>query len=142
VLSQPIKSIMKRRNLVTAPPRTTVRKAAEMMARRRVGAIVVVDHDQLVGIFSERDAVLRVIARGLEPAKTVLADVMTPAPVTIAPNKSFGHAMSIMHQRGFRHLPVVDNGRPIGIVSSRSALDPELEEFACEERRRLRFDHG
>lgn len=142
MLSQPIKSIMKRRNLVTAPPRTTVRKAAEMMARRRVGAIVVVEDDQLVGIFSERDAVLRVIARGLEPAKTVLADVMTPAPVTIAPNKSFGHAMSIMHQRGFRHLPVVDNGRPIGIVSSRSALDPELEEFACEERRRLRFGHG
>jgi CBS domain-containing protein len=133
---------MKRRNFVTAPPSTTVRKAAEMMARRRVGAIVVVDEDQLVGIFSERDVVLRVIARGLESATTVLADVMTPAPIAIAPDRSFGHAISVMHERGFRHLPVVEYGRPIGIVSSRVALDPELEEFACEERRRLRFHHG
>ena len=141
MLSQPIKNVMKRRNFVTAPPETTVRKAAELMARRHVGAIVVVEGDHLVGIFSERDAVLRVVARGLEPTSTRLADVMTRSPVTIAPDRSFGHAMSIMCQRGFRHLPVVDKGRPIGIVSSRRALDPELEEFACEERRRLRF-HG
>ncbi len=142
MLNQPIRSIMKRRNFVTAPPHTTVRKAAEMMARRHVGAIVVVEDDHLVGIFSERDAVLRVVACGLEPAKTRLAEVMTPSPVSITPERSFGHAMSIMHQRGVRHLPVVDNGRPVGIVSSRSALDPELEEFSCEERRRLRFHHG
>jgi CBS domain-containing protein len=130
---------MKRRNFVTASPQTTVRRAAEMMADRHVGAVVVVEGRSLVGIFSERDAVMRVVACGLEPATTLLADVMTPAPVTVTPDRSFGHAISLMHERGFRHLPVVDNGKPIGIVSSRSALDPELEDFACEERRRLRF---
>ena len=142
MLSQPIRSIMKRRSFVTASPQTTVRKAAEMMADRHVGAVVVVEDRHLVGIFSERDAVTRVVARGLEPDTTRLADVMTPAPVTVAPDRSYGHAISLMHERGFRHLPVVDNGTPIGIVSSRSALDPELEDFACEERRRLRFQQG
>ncbi len=137
MLNQPIRNVMKRRNFVTAPPRTTVSRAAEMMARKQVGAVVVVDGDQRVGIFSERDAVMRVVARGLEPAKTALADVMTPSPVTVAPDRSFGFAISVMHKHGFRHLPVVDRGRPVGIVSSRRALDPELEEFACEERRRM-----
>ena len=142
MLSQAIRTIMKRRNFVTAPPETTVRKAAELMAKRRVGAIVVVEDDQLLGIFSERDAVLRVVARGLAPERTLLGEVMTAAPIAIGPEKSFGHAMTIMYERGFRHLPVVEHGRPIGIVSARSALDPEIEEFACEEQRRLRFHHG
>lgn len=141
MLSQPISSVMKRRHFVTAPPQTTVRKAAQMMARRHVGAVIVVEDDRLVGIFSERDAVQRVVARGLEPASTRIADVMTPSPVTITPDRSFGQAIAIMHEGGFRHLPVVDKGRPIGIVSSRAALDPEVEEFTCEERRRLQFNN-
>lgn len=112
------------------------------MARGRVGAVVVVEDDHLVGIFSERDAVFRVVARGLEPTTTPLAQVMTPAPVTIEPERSFGHAMAVMHQHRCRHLPVVENGRPIGIVSARNALDPELEDFVCEERRRRHFQAG
>ena len=139
MLSQPVRSIIGQHGFVTAPPGTTVRQAAELMARRHVGAVVVVEDDHLIGIFSERDAVFRVVARGLEPATTPLAAVMTPAPVTIEPNRSFGHAMSIMQEHGFRHLPVVENGRPIGIVSARNALDPELEEFVCEEKRREQF---
>jgi CBS domain-containing protein len=116
-----------------------VQKAVEMMARRRVGAVLVVEDHHLVGIFSERDAVFRVVACGLEPRRTRLAEVMTPSPVTVAPDRSFGHAMAVMHETGCRHLPVVEDGRPIGIVSARNALDPELEEFVCEERRRRRF---
>jgi CBS domain-containing protein len=139
VFSQPIRSIMEPRKLVTAPPQATVREASQLMAKHRVGAVLVVDEGKLVGIFSERDAVFRVVARGRDPQATRLAEVMTSKPKTIGPNKSFGHAMTIMHENGFRHLPVVENGKPIGIVSARSALDPDLEEFVCEERRRKRF---
>jgi len=139
VFSQPIRSIMERRKFLCAPPRTSVREASEMMAKKQVGAVLVVDEGRLVGIFSERDAVFRVIARGLDPSATQLAQVMTPDPKTIGPGKTFGYAMTLMHENGFRHLPVVDGGKPIGIVSARSALDPDLEEFVCEERRRKHF---
>jgi CBS domain-containing protein len=142
MLSQPVRSLIGQHGFVTALPTTTVQTAAELMARRQVGAVVVVEDDHVLGIFSERDAVVRVVACGLEPKKTALADVMTPAPVTIEPSRSFGHAMAVMHEHGFRHLPVVENGRPIGIVSARNALDPELEDFVCEERRRRRFEAG
>jgi len=142
MLSQPVRDIIGQHGFITALPTTTVQTAAELMARRHVGAVVVVEDDHLLGIFSERDAVFRVVARGLEPTRTPLADVMTPAPVTIEPDRSFGHAMAVMHEHGFRHLPVVENGRPIGIVSARNALDPELEDFVCEERRRRQFEAG
>lgn len=139
MFSQPIRSIMERRKLLTAPPTTTVRAASELMADKGVGAVLVVDKGQLVGIFSERDVVFRVVARGLDPATTVLAQVMTPQPKTIKPGNTFGYAMTLMHENGFRHLPVVEDGKPVGIVSARSALDPDLEEFVCEERRRKHF---
>lgn len=139
MLSQSVRSIIGQYGLVTASPSTTVSRAAELMAQRHVGAVVVVEDDRLIGIFSERDVVFRVVARGLEAATTPLAEVMTAAPLTIDPGRSLGHAMSIMQERGCRHLPVVENGRPIGIVSARKALDPELEDFVCEERRRVSF---
>ena len=142
MLSQPVRSIIGQHGFVTAPPGATVRQAAELMATGHVGAVVVVEDDHLIGIFSERDAVFRVVARGLEPTTTPLAEVMTPAPVSIEPDRSFGHAMALMQEHRCRHLPVVENGRPIGIVSARNALDPELEDFVCEERRRRRFQAG
>jgi CBS domain-containing protein len=142
MLSQPVRSLIGQQGFVTAAPGTTVRKAAELMAEEHVGAVVVVEDEHLIGIFSERDAVFRVMARGLEPATTRLAEVMTPAPVSIEADRSFGHAMAVMHEHHCRHLPVVENGRPIGIVSARNALDPELEEFVCEERRRRHFEAG
>lgn len=142
MLSQPVRSLIGQQGFVTAAPGTTVRQAAELMAEGHVGAVVVVEDEHLIGIFSERDAVFRVVARGLEPATTRLAEVMTPAPVSIEPDRSFGHAMAVMHEHHCRHLPVVENGRPIGIVSARNALDPELEEFVCEERRRQWYEAG
>lgn len=142
MLSQPVRSLIGQQGFVTAAPGTTVRQAAELMAEGHVGAVVVVEDEHLIGIFSERDAVFRVVARGLEPATTRLAEVMTPAPVSIEPDRSFGHAMAVMHEHHCRHLPVVENGRPIGIVSARNALDPELEEFVCEQRRRQRYEAG
>jgi len=127
---------MERKKILTAPPETTVSKAAELMADKNVGAVMVVEHERLVGIFTERDAVFRVIARGRDAQTTPLADVMTTAPQTADPDKSFGYALLMMHENGFRHVPVIENGKPIGIVSSRNALDPEMEEFVSEAQRR------
>ena len=139
MFSQPVRNIMERRKFVTTPPTTTVREASELMARKQIGAVLVVEGERLIGIFSERDAVFRVVAHGLDPSATTLGEVMTPDPKTIKPNNTFGYAMTLMHENGFRHLPVLDGGRPVGIVSARSALDPDLEEFVCEERRRKSF---
>jgi len=71
-----------------------------------------------------------------DPRATRLGEVMTPQPKTLAPEESFGRALLLMHENGFRHVPVVEAGRPVGVVSARHALDPELEEFASEARRR------
>jgi CBS domain-containing protein len=132
----PVRHLIRKRKFLAAPPATTVSKACALMEARHVGAVTVIEDGRLVGIFTERDAAYRVIAQRRDPQVTVLADVMTPAPVTIASDKPYGCALLLMQKNGVHHLPVVENGEPIGIVSSRNALDPELEEFVSEERRR------
>jgi len=131
-----IKRVMEKRKFLMAPPETTVSKAAKLMAKKNVGAVMVVENERLIGIFTERDAVFRVIAKGCDAQTTRLVDVMTSDPKTLDPNKSFGYALLMMHENGFRHVPVVENGKPIGIVSSRNAMDPDLEEFVSEAQRR------
>ncbi len=136
MFEQPIRNLMERKKFLTAPPEATVSEAARLMAQKNVGAILVLEKERLVGIFSERDVVFRVIAKGLDAKTTRLSQVMTADPKTLEPGKSYGHALLLMQENGFRHVPVVENGRPIGIISSRNAMDPDLEEFVFEERRR------
>ncbi|TRZ55039.1 MAG: CBS domain-containing protein [Rhodocyclaceae bacterium] len=136
MFNQRIRNVMEPHKVLTAPPNTTVSRAAELMAKRNVGAVMVVENEQLVGIFTERDAVFRVIARGRDSNTTLLSEVMTTAPKTIDPDKTFGYALLMMYENGFRHVPVIEHGKPIGIVSSRNALDPDLEEFVSEAQRR------
>lgn len=136
MFSQRIRSVMEQKKLVTAAPETTVAEAAKLMAKRNVGAVMVVEDERLIGIFTERDAVFRVIAKGRDPQTTPLSEVMTNAPRTVEPDKTFGYALLTMHENGFRHLPVIENGKPIGIISARNALDPDLEEFVSEAQRR------
>ena len=136
MFSQRIRSVMEKKKLLTAAPDTTVSQAAKLMAKSNVGAVMVVEAERLIGIFTERDAVFRVIAKGRDTTTTQLSDVMTSAPQTVDPDKSFGYALLMMHENGFRHVPVVENGKPIGIISSRNALDPDLEEFVAEAQRR------
>ena len=136
MLSLPIGGLIEPRKLVVASLETTVSVAAALMQEGRVGAVLVVEDGRLVGIFTERDAVYRVMAAGRDPCTTLLKDVMTPDPLTVAPEETFGYALLLMHEKGFRHAPVVVDGRPIGVVSARHALDPDLEEFAAEAERR------
>ena len=136
MFSQRIRSVMNRKKILKAPPETTVSKAAKLMAGKNVGAVMVVENERLVGIFTERDAVFRVVAQGRDAQTTRLVDVMTTPPLTVDPDKSFGYALLMMHENGFRHVPVIENGKPVGIVSARNALDPEMEEFVSEAQRR------
>jgi len=136
MFSQSVRNVMKRQKFLTASPMTSVKRACVLMARRNVGAVMIVQRGRLLGIFTERDAVFRVVAKGCDPETTRLADVMTVSPKTVDPDKSYGHALVIMHDNGFRHVPVIENGKPVGIVSARSALDPDMEEFEVEARRR------
>lgn len=134
--SQRVRDVMDKKKLLTAAPDTTVSAAAKLMSKTKVSAVLVVENDKLVGIFTERDAVSRVIARDRDVKKTRLADVMTAEPKTIAPDKTFGYALLLMHENGFRHVPVIDDGHVVGIVSARNALDPDMEEFVAESQRR------
>ncbi len=135
--SMRVKSVMDRKKKVVAKADVTVARAAKLMTQKNVGALMVVEGKRLIGIFTERDALVRVIAAGRDPATTTIGEVMTPEPVTVPPDEIFGRALLLMHDHGFRHVPVVDNGEPVGIVSSRMALDPDMEEFTAETQRRL-----
>lgn len=132
----PIRSVMEPHKLVLAAPETSVSEAGRLMKEARVGAVLVVREGRLVGIFTERDAVYRVMAADRDPHATRLEEVMTREPKTVAPDDSFGRALLLMHEHGFRHAPVIEAGRLLGVVSARSALDPDLEEFAAEAKRR------
>ena len=140
MFDRPVKDVMRREKFLKAQPETPVGQVAKLMESKSVGAVVVIVEDQIVGICTERDIVFRVVAKGLDPEATRLGDVMTACPQTIAPDKAFGYALLLMHERGFRHLPVVQDGKVVGMVSSRSALDPSLEEFVSEEQRRKHFE--
>lgn len=125
-----VRSVIASQTPLLAPGNTTVLEAAHLMKQDGKGALLVVDGSKLIGIFTERDALFRVIAAGRDPGTTTLADVMTPQPQTIHPDEPFLHAMRIMHRGGFRHLPVAEHGRPLGLVSARDALDDDLYELS------------
>jgi CBS domain-containing protein len=105
-------------NPVTLTPEKSVMDACEMMRSRRVGAILVVDEqNRLVGIFTGRDAVCRVAAQGRDSASTHLSEVMTASPVTMKPGGTAIDALRLMQDGGFRHIPITDGSKVIGIVS-------------------------
>lgn len=127
-----VRSVVAGQNLLTAPKTATVLEASTRMKQQGKGALLVLEGGRLVGIVTERDIVFRVVAAGHDPRTTALSLVMTPQPQTIHPDKPFGHALRIMHEGGFRHLPVVENDRPLGIVSSRDALDDDFYEMRAD----------
>ncbi len=135
-----IRSVIAKQKVLTATAEITVTDAARLMKKKSVGAVMVVkDNGRLAGIFTERDALFRVLAEGRDPKTTRLSDVMTAQPQTITPEKPFGHALLMMYESGFRHVPVVEDGKPVGMVSARDVLGPELQEFESELQRRTRI---
>jgi len=127
-----IRAIIGDQNPVTTSSDITVAAAARLMKQNRIGALLVVDGGRLAGIFTERDALFRVVAEGRDPAVTRISEVMTRNPRTIEPDRPFGHALHLMYEGGFRHVPVVEDTRPIGMVSARDALGPDLQQFIAD----------
>lgn len=127
-----IRSIILEKELVAAPGSMTVAEAARLMKEKHQGSVMIVEDGKLVGIFTERDALYRVISEGRDAKTTRLAEVMTRNPKTIHPDKPFPDALQIMREGGFRHVPVAEGGRPLGMISARDALGPELEDFIYE----------
>ncbi len=128
-----LRQVVEGQTVVSALADTTVRAAAISMASNNVGAILVVDAaGKLAGLFTERDVLNRVVARGLDPDSTPLAAVMTTKLQTASPDKPLAHALHMMFEGGFRHVPVVDGGKPVGMVSARNALGLEIHQFEQE----------
>lgn len=134
--NRPVRQLIKNQRILTAGATMSMADAAAAMREAKVGAIMVLGGPRLAGIFTERDALYRVLAAAKDPKKTRLGEVMTVDPDTIGPDMPFCHALHIMFERGFRHVPVVENGLPIGMVSARDALGPEMEQFQAELRER------
>ncbi|HWA62946.1 MAG TPA: CBS domain-containing protein [Caulobacteraceae bacterium] len=100
------------------PATASVREACQAMAERRAGSVLVTDGEgRLAGIFTGRDAVCGVLAKGRSAARTTLGSAMTKNPVTMAPGKTAIDALRLMWDGGFRHVPLVEDGRILGVVS-------------------------
>ena len=99
-------------------PDTPVTECVRLMTAEKIGALVVMDGGRLIGIFTERDALNKVLAGGLDPGSTKVAEVMTKDPYCIPPTTTVGDAMELITQRRFRHLPIVENGKVLAVVSS------------------------
>ena len=130
--NRPIRTVIGNQKVLTVEGTSTVTQAARVMREHKTGALLVCESGRLVGVFTERDALFRVTAEERDPHTTRVSEVMTADPQTISPDKPLGHALHMMYEGGFRNVPVVENGRPIGMVSARDALGPELKAFVAE----------
>lgn len=124
----PVVSDHMARDLVTVAPDELLGGAAARMAERKVGAALILDGERLIGILSERDVLRAVAAGGVESAS--VSTWMTPNPETIEPDDSLDHAAVLMIHGGFRHLPVVDDGHAVGILSIRDLVRVALDDRA------------
>ena len=102
---------------VCLSPQTTLTEAAQQMDDHDIGDVLVVEDDQLRGLVTDRDIVVRAVAKGRDPKSTTLAEVCTADVATVEPDEQVSRAVDIMREHAVRRLPVVEGGRPVGIVS-------------------------
>ena len=115
----PLKRIFEEREAIhSVGPDTLVTECVRLMTAGKIGALIVLDGKRLIGIFTERDALNKVLAGGLDPGNTKVSEVMTKDPYHIRPTTTVGDAIELITKRRFRHLPIVDNGKVLAVVSS------------------------
>jgi CBS domain-containing protein len=132
---RPLADLVRHHDPVTLPPEATVQQACRLMHARRVGCVLVTDQGRrLLGIFTGRDAVCRIGADCLPPATTTLDQAMTRNPVTLGPGAGAVEALRLMQDGGFRHVPLVQDGVVVGIVSR--------GDFRAMEHARLNEENG
>jgi CBS domain-containing protein len=117
------------RHVVSAVPTATVYSAACVMTRANCGSVLVIDaSNTLLGIVTERDLMTRLVAKSLDPAVTTVTDIMTRSPFCVTPETKVADAVLIMIERGFRHVPIVnDHNKILGVFSVRDALPREVQ---------------
>jgi CBS domain-containing protein len=115
--------------MITARPDESVAEVAQRMSGNGVGAVLVLDGEELYGLFSERDLLGRVITPKRDPTKTRVGDVTTRDVVTIDARQSVKAVLAVFRERRFRHLPVVQSGKPVGILSTRDFLEYLVDGF-------------
>ena len=118
-MNAPISALLDRkgRKVFSVSSTVTISDAVAEMNRLRVGCMLVIDDDRLVGIFTERDVLRRVVGAGVDPIRSLVSEVMTPDVITISPDATVEETMVIFTEKRCRHLPVVDHGRLIGTIS-------------------------
>jgi CBS domain-containing protein len=137
-----ISDLLRNQVMVSAEGHQTVLEIASLMVQHNIGAVPVLQNGQLVGIFSERDLMSRVVVAGKDPASTTVSEVMTADPLTIAPNDSLETCMTLMKRHGFRHLPVCAGRELKGVISLRDILLYNLDEKDDEVRMMRAYLHS
>ncbi len=118
-MNTPISALLERKGSAVhaVSPRVTITDAVHEMNRHRIGSIVIIDHGQPVGIFTERDVLQRVVGDGIDPKSTRVGDAMTSNLITISPETTVEQTMILFAEKHCRHLPVVKGGRLLGLIS-------------------------
>jgi CBS domain-containing protein len=133
IFQEPIQALHLRAGRVAVPLGTTIGEAARVMKERRIGCVLVEEGGRLVGIFTERDILTKLVGTGYDPAKVQVDAVMTRNPETLTPDDPIAFAMQLMSVGGFRHVPLVDaDRRPVGILSVKDIVDYLVEHFPGE----------
>lgn len=134
MLDRKISDIIGKQDLVRLSADATITDAVKKMADRRIGAILVCDERGLAGIFTERDVVHKVVSKGIDPASTTLADVMTANPISVHADDTGMDALRAMKNNTTRHLPVIRGSDVEGIVTVRDLLRSVVDELDHENR--------
>ena len=138
-----VPGVVKEQSIATLNPADSVMDAVNMMTERKIGAVIIVDNNaRLAGIFTERDLVNRVVAKGLDAASTPLKQVMTTNPDTRAPGDTAMNALELMSARRYRHLPVLDGENVVGMVSIRDLFNVVKAQLEEDLREREKFIFG
>ena len=132
-----LRQVVQRLNLISAQPDAMVMDVAVAMSEGRIGAIPIIDGERLVGIFSERDLMTRVVVSGRDAHETRVEEVMTHKVITAGLDEPVERCLEKMQRAGCRHLPVAQDGRIIAMLSMRDLLRDEIDEQG-EEIRHLR----
>lgn len=137
-----IRDLLKNQVVVWADTLQSVLEVAQLMVEHNIGAVPVLHDGQLVGIFSERDLMSRVVVVSRDPGRTRVREVMTEDPLTVEPGDSLETCMTLMRRHGFRHLPVCQNRELRGVVSLRDILLHDLDEKDDEVRMMRAYLHS
>jgi CBS domain-containing protein len=117
-----------KREVYSTPPEATVLDALRLMSEKNVGALLVLSGGRLLGVFSERDYARKVILHGKSSKDTPVSEIMTARVITIDPERSAGECMALMTERRIRHLPVMDKGELVGVISIGDVVRAVVEE--------------